>query len=357
MKTSIVFMLCMILFCSTISAQNLLNIQDWTPGDGDIASFTRNGSVNENLREWGIAPDGSRAVLWKAISDGNGDADGGWRSADVPVNPVSMYRFTVWIKKIATQDGGTFFGCQNVNGLDGTLRINTYFWHGNLPQVNKWYLLVGYIHGSEDTSTVNYGGIYDGQTGQKMVGCTDFKFAANASIAYHRSYQYYCSNPNTIQYFYAPRLEMVTGNEPSLSALLGIYGNGSGGAYFPASLGVGTSDIPAGFKLAVGGKAIAEEIKVKLKSSGWPDYVFDSSYQLTPLPVLETFIKTNKHLPDIPSAATTEKDGVDIGAMQRLLLKKIEELTLHLIELEKIVTKKDAEVARREAEIRLLKKR
>jgi hypothetical protein len=83
-------------------------------------------------------------------------------------------------------------------------------------------------------------------------------------------------------------------------------------------------------KLSVNGKIRAKEIKVE--TANWPDYVFSSSYQLPDLQATEQFIKDNKHLPEIPSAAEVEKAGLSLGEMNAKLLKKIEELTLHLIE-------------------------
>ncbi|MGN7787312.1 hypothetical protein ACTJIJ_22450 [Niabella sp. 22666] len=102
------------------------------------------------------------------------------------------------------------------------------------------------------------------------------------------------------------------------------------------NLGVGTTNPPLNYKLAVGGKIIAEELKVQSQSA-WPDYVFTPTYKLTPLPELEQFIKTHQHLPEVPSAREVTTIGIEVGANQALLLKKIEEITLHLIELNKKV--------------------
>jgi len=68
-----------------------------------------------------------------------------------------------------------------------------------------------------------------------------------------------------------------------------------------------------------------------------PDYVFKSNYQLMPLKDLKSFISTNEHLPDIPSAADVAKNGIDITKMQINLLKKIEELTLYTLEQQKMI--------------------
>ena len=85
------------------------------------------------------------------------------------------------------------------------------------------------------------------------------------------------------------------------------------------------------YKLVVAGKVLAEELRVMLVDQ-WSDYVFEPDYQLRSLPEVADFIETHKHLPDIPSAAEVERDGISIGDMQAKLLAKIEELTLHMIE-------------------------
>ena len=72
-------------------------------------------------------------------------------------------------------------------------------------------------------------------------------------------------------------------------------------------------------------------MQVALTNPG-PDYVFEPTYDLKPLAEIETYIKENKHLPEVPSAKEMEKNGVQLGEMNMLLLKKIEELTLHIIE-------------------------
>ena len=96
------------------------------------------------------------------------------------------------------------------------------------------------------------------------------------------------------------------------------------------------SIIPAasGYKLTVTGKVICEELKVKLSGS-WPDYVFNNNYNLMPLAQLQNFIGQNKHLPNIPSAAEVEKEGITVGDMQKRLMEKVEELTLYILDLQK----------------------
>jgi len=75
--------------------------------------------------------------------------------------------------------------------------------------------------------------------------------------------------------------------------------------------------------------------EVKITLTGWPDYVLDKDYNLMPLKELEKFITENNHLPEVPSAAEVEENGVQLGEMNAILLKKIEELTLYIITLQK----------------------
>jgi hypothetical protein len=94
---------------------------------------------------------------------------------------------------------------------------------------------------------------------------------------------------------------------------------------------IGSVTTAAGYKLSVNGKIMTEELKVQL-SGNWPDYVFEENYKLLSLKGIATFIEANGHLPGIPSASQIEdQNGFHVGEMNRLLLEKIEELTLLII--------------------------
>jgi hypothetical protein len=114
---------------------------------------------------------------------------------------------------------------------------------------------------------------------------------------------------------------------------LAIYAKGQG--HFTKSISVGPTEIvPAGYSLSVDGKIIAEELRIQ-NSTLWPDYVFEKEYKLPKLAEVEAHIYQNKHLPNVPSAAEVAENGIIVGDMQKTLLRKIEELTLYIIEQEK----------------------
>jgi hypothetical protein len=86
------------------------------------------------------------------------------------------------------------------------------------------------------------------------------------------------------------------------------------------------------------------------------DFVFEDNYQLKDLSEGEAFIKSNKHLPEIPSATEMEEAGVNLAEMNKLLLMKVEELTLYSIELEKKVEEEREERRAMRGEVNELKK-
>jgi len=111
-----------------------------------------------------------------------------------------------------------------------------------------------------------------------------------------------------------------------------LYGN-----FGTDQLGINTAIIPAGYTMAIDGKLMVEEVRVQV-SDNWPDYVFDPSYELMSIQELKKYIAENKHLPDVPSAEDlAEEGGIDVGEMNKLLLKKIEELSLYMIQLQEEV--------------------
>lgn len=134
---------------------------------------------------------------------------------------------------------------------------------------------------------------------------------------------------------YSPKLVDYNNNTyflaPSNTAKsLSIAGNINDKIFFKNGfVGIGTSNPTA--MLTVKGKIEAEEIEVKNIAA---DFVFAKDYKLTPLTEVEAFINENGHLPGVASAEETAK-GVELGKFNTLLLQKVEELTLYMIELKK----------------------
>ena len=102
------------------------------------------------------------------------------------------------------------------------------------------------------------------------------------------------------------------------------------------NVGIATTDTK-GYTLAVNGNAIFN--KVVVKAYPWPDYVFHLNYRLLPLSEVEQYINQYHHLPEVLSAEEVENNGLDVGDNQATLLKKIEELTLYVIEQDKQIKK------------------
>ncbi len=190
------------------------------------------------------------------------------------------------------------------------------------------------------------------------------QFAVNVGIG--------TSNPNSMLELYGNNKALSFRNENDHDVLLiGTDGRGNGEFYLRnksgenrvyisganneniyfnngGAVGIGTTTM-GGHKLAVEGSIGAREIKVE--ASEWADYVFDENYQLPALQLVDAYIKENKHLIGVPSEAEVLSNGIDLARMDATLLKKIEELTLYIIEQEKQIQ----ELKAMNAEVEILK--
>jgi Collagen triple helix repeat (20 copies) len=115
------------------------------------------------------------------------------------------------------------------------------------------------------------------------------------------------------------------------NAAVGANENYRVGISQEGNMGIGT--LPnAAYRLSINGNVRSKEVVVE---TGWADFVFDENYTLLPLTDVEKFIKANKHLPNIPSAAEIKTNGLKVGEVQTKMMQKIEELTLYVIDLKK----------------------
>lgn len=118
--------------------------------------------------------------------------------------------------------------------------------------------------------------------------------------------------------------------------------------------------LPSSFRLFVQDGIITEKLKVAPKATAdwsWPDYVFSKSYKLNSLDSVETFINKNSHLPDVPSAKEIGTNGFDVAEMDAKLLRKVEELTLYVIDMNKKLKEQEQEETTTKEEVAILKKK
>lgn len=111
--------------------------------------------------------------------------------------------------------------------------------------------------------------------------------------------------------------------------------------YASGNVGIGTTPSTS-YRMSVNGSIRSKEIIVE---TGWSDFVFEEGYDLATLEDVEAYILKHGHLKDIPSATEVEKNGISLGKMNKLLLMKIEEMTLYMIEANKLINELEKEVS------------
>ena len=134
---------------------------------------------------------------------------------------------------------------------------------------------------------------------------------------------------------------VVGGYRASQFTKLGLYTAGVKRLHIDSDGNVGIGTLFPTEKLSVNGNLRVR--KVIVTQTSWSDYVFHKNYRLRPLSEVEQFIKDNGHLPDVPAEKEVVNDGLNLGDNQAVLLRKIEELTLYIIEM-----KKEIEVLKRQ---------
>jgi len=139
-----------------------------------------------------------------------------------------------------------------------------------------------------------------------------------------------------------PTATLDVAGDAKISSTLNVTGH----------VGIGSiATDPTGAMLTVKGKIHTTEVIVDLNAPV-ADYVFDTNYTLMPLNKVESYVKENKHLPEIPSATEVSQNGMNMGEMQNKLLQKVEELTLYVIEQQKTINQQSAKIEELEKKIK-----
>lgn len=231
---------------------------------------------------------------------------------------------------------GNHIGFRTRNGDNGTWNRWNEIWHsGNLNNV------------SADLVSRNIGiGVAGPQAGIDIFRSYDTGIPKAIKIMYQGSW-------GTPQYASNYRFIDIQSTEEGNILGVNAYGMGIGfnpptysspdKLYINGNVGIGTNTPDE--KLTVKGKIHTREVRVDMSGPLVPDYVFEENYDLKSLREVEQYIVKNKHLPEIPSAIEIEKNGLLLAQMNMLLLKKVEELTLHLIQQEKVNQEQTNEIA------------
>lgn len=348
-------------------------------GSGDGNGLVANWPLYENANDIGPnlfhgTPTGASPSGGAYTLDGTSDFID--LSSPFPLGnlPLNDFNISAWVLDERTVSGGTIFASSsNFNdgwyvytasdGAGGKLvRLRIFYDGGSVIyetttpfSVNEWtHVAVNYTANTKELEIYLNGESIP--VTESITGTLDsYKSdaVANKYIGNRRP-----ANPYLFQgslrdiYLYNRKLsltevEILAGVYEAGQSLWKLAGtNNQGGLdiyYDTGNVGIGTSTIPEEYNLAVAGKIISSEVKVSLVQN-WPDFVFEEGYELLSLSDIEEFIKKHHHLPNIPSEAQVSEEGFNVGGMNARLLQKIEELTLHMIEMNKKFEKLNGEV-------------
>lgn len=216
---------------------NHIDTKSWNPGmtmppAGFNVDESTGGEASIVLTQ---GPDSALLPTWKATSAdaGASDADGGFFTDPVTIDPSKTYRYVLWFKNsVSITQGLVYMGPGYGSGPDtiiqtlaGVDEVNPYFHVLYRPDVptERWHCMVGYIYPYNATGLSNKAGIYDGTTMQKLFSGTDFKWKSATTQAALRAL-FYNGNATSVVYFQKPRIDLCDGSEASLQEILASGG-------------------------------------------------------------------------------------------------------------------------------------
>lgn len=196
----------------------------WHTGTGNDGKYLMMGTNAENERDVAESPFNMPDVVWKCISTANSNIDGGFEAVNIPIYNTYTYRYSIWVKQMQ-KDGYITFGCDPNTMEAGTEVVSDgIFWVGDVPEINKWYLLVGYINGSEDnTGAKKDSGVWDPETGRRVLNINNFKtfkYRSTDETQSYRCWQSYALGVGTEVQFWGQRMDICDNTEPSISEIL-----------------------------------------------------------------------------------------------------------------------------------------
>lgn len=233
-----------LVFCLDASARrsfltnSIINMNSWTVSTGSVAGYGLNGGYSENIRTLDTNPWGDTDIVWGSFPSGNGYDDGGWNGDAFNIDNTKMYRFSVWVRRISSTSGGSYYLGLYANGngpvqmSDNGINTNPYWYCNGTSELvqNTWYLLVGHAYPWNTTYTGRHPdtGYYLANNPNQItlgyVGCNigsgDVKWSVNTTNAQHRVYHYYCNDSTTRLQFYNPRVDLMDGKQPSIAELV-----------------------------------------------------------------------------------------------------------------------------------------
>lgn len=214
---------------------SLINCSSWTVGSTVPTGYNFSGDGNSILVD--TNPFGDQDIVWQTLNnDVTGDADGGWNTGTVAIDPTKMYRFSVWFRRKVTGNGRFYLGTYGytsagvnigvINRTDGvTVNTNPYFYISpepfNLTQ-GEWYLVVGHVwpEGSGSGAVHVDTGVYNTAGAKVVTSLSNFIWNTGTGKTIHRSYLFYSTISTTNQQWYQPRIDVCDGSELSVQDLL-----------------------------------------------------------------------------------------------------------------------------------------
>ncbi len=275
----------------------------------------------------------SYTYQWQSSTDSGNNWSDISAATSISYTPQALIQ-TTWFRRRVTDDTDTTYSNNSeitvtIPGGGGTITsvalASDDFTVTGSPITSSGTITVNLANASVDAAHLS-NNIISGRTALTSgLSSTDELFVSDVSEAKLKR-----MDVSVLQNYLQSNLDFGSGSGTSLWSTSTT--NNSNIVRESGNVGIGVSD-PGDYKLAVNGTIRSKEVIVE--TANWADYVFEPDYKLKSLDEIEQFIKENGHLPDIPSATQVQKNGVGLAEMNILLLKKVEELTLYIIDQQK----------------------